>query len=245
MAASSENVEVARGADGRKWVTRRRRPMRKGNSRKRKLCRSFSPSGPKPLRMRTSPALVAHHGKLSPKCFSAYYNYGCALLRNTQSNQDSVKGATTQSDTLIPQDLDLAWKMLHVARAISEKSPGSTMKKYLSFVALTEVSVQREDLDYTLIACFKALAILEHLLEPDYRHIINLNGHIRFAFELVSKFGDAKAISMCKSLIENLKRANEALLAYKGDDPSATEVGPEKSSLAKDIEFSTDILPRC
>jgi hypothetical protein len=31
-----------------------------------------------------------------------------------------------------------------------------------------------EDIDYSLIACFKALAILEHLVDRDHRHIIDL-----------------------------------------------------------------------
>ncbi|VAI23262.1 unnamed protein product [Triticum turgidum subsp. durum] len=42
---------------------------------------------------------VAHHGKLSPKCRSAYHNYGCALLQKALSNHDSVKNTTTQSNT--------------------------------------------------------------------------------------------------------------------------------------------------
>ncbi|KAM3261062.1 hypothetical protein ACQJBY_051995 [Aegilops geniculata] len=144
---------------------------------------------------------VAHHGKLSPKCRSAYHNYGCALLQKALSSQDSVKSTTTQ-------DLDLAWKMLHVARAISEKSPGSTTEKYKLFAALARVCVEREDTNYSLIVCFKALANMEHLLEPNHRHIINQNLHIRFAFELQYKTGDAKAISLCMSRVENLKKAS-------------------------------------
>jgi hypothetical protein len=45
-----------------------------------------------------------------------------------------------------------------------------------------------------------------------------------------------------KSRIQNLKKANEALLAHKGDDASATEICLEESSLAKDIQFVTNIL---
>ncbi|KAI4985514.1 hypothetical protein ZWY2020_018144 [Hordeum vulgare] len=176
---------------------------------------------------------VAHHGKLSAKCCSAYYNYGCALLRKTQSIQDP-------EDEFWP-DLYLAWKMLHVARAISEKSPGSNMEKYKIFAALAKVSVEIGDTDYSLIACFKALAMLEHLLECDH-HIINLNLQVRFAFELESMIGDAKAISLFKSRIENLKRASEDLLADNGDDASFTEVGSEKSFPAKEIRFLTDTL---
>ncbi|XP_037436555.1 uncharacterized protein LOC119303525 [Triticum dicoccoides] len=185
---------------------------------------------------------VAHHGKLSPKCRNAYHNYGCALLQKALSNHDSVKNTTTPSNTEseIVEDLDLAWKMLHVARAISEKSPGSTNEKYKLFAALARVSVERGDTNYSLIACFKALANMEHLLEPDHRHIINQNLHIRFAFELQSKTGDAKAISLCMSRVENLKKASQALLADKGGDASATEAGSENSVPAKVIEFFTN-----
>ncbi|XP_044985343.1 uncharacterized protein LOC123452700 [Hordeum vulgare subsp. vulgare] len=181
---------------------------------------------------------VAHHGKLSPKCCSAYYNYGCALLRKTQSIQDPEDDPENE----FWPDLYLAWKMLHVARAISEKSPGSNMEKYKIFAALAKVSVEIDDTDYSLIACFKALAMLEHLLECDHHHIINLNLQVRFAFELESMIGDAKAISLFKSRIENLKRASEDLLADNGDDASFTEVGSEKSFPAKEIRFLTDTL---
>nr|BAJ94224.1 predicted protein [Hordeum vulgare subsp. vulgare] len=162
------------------------------------------------------------------------YDYGCALLRKTQSNQDP--------ENEFWPDLYLAWKMLHVARAISEKSPGSNMEKYKIFAALAKVSVEIDDTDYSLIACFKALAMLEHLLECDHHHIINLNLQVRFAFELESMIGDAKAISLFKSRIENLKRASEDLLADNGDDASFTEVGSEKSFPAKEIRFLTDTL---
>jgi hypothetical protein len=66
------------------------------------------------------------------------------------------------------------------------------------------------------------------------------NLHIRFAFELESKIGDAKAITLCKSHVEILKRANEDFLADKGDDASAS--GVSSSSLAKCIEFLTEKL---
>ncbi|KAM0865858.1 hypothetical protein ACQ4PT_042991 [Festuca glaucescens] len=210
---------------------------------------------------------VAHHGKLSPKCFSTYVKYGRALLGYTileiesASNQELVEGITMQNDARHSQeqnsngkmiviflvtylsDLDLAWRMFHVARSILEKSPGSTMEKVEILATLAEVSMQGEDIAYSLIACFKALANLEHLVEPDHRHIFDLNLQIRFAFEMESKIGDVKAISLCKSHIEGLKRANEDFLADKGDDASAaTESG--SYSLAKCIKYLTDKLLR-
>jgi len=109
------------------------------------------------------------------------------------------------------------------------------MEKVKNFAALVIVSMQGEDIDYSLIVCFKALAILEHMVEQDYRLIFDLDLQIRFAFELESKIGDAHAISLCRPRIENLKRVNEDFLADKGDDASATELG--SSFLPKYIEF--------
>uniref|UniRef100_A0ACD5Z5B9 Uncharacterized protein n=1 Tax=Avena sativa TaxID=4498 RepID=A0ACD5Z5B9_AVESA len=106
---------------------------------------------------------VSHHGKLSPKCFSTYFQYGRALACKTLLN-------TRYSS----KDLYLPWRMLHVARSILENNPGSTMEKVQIFAALVDVSMQGEDIDYSLIVCFKALAILEHLVEPDHRLIFDL-----------------------------------------------------------------------
>ncbi|XP_047086212.1 uncharacterized protein LOC124697712 [Lolium rigidum] len=184
---------------------------------------------------------VNYHGKLSPKCRDTYYRYGLALLRKAQtwsaSNEDPVEGTTWEYDF----DLNLSWKMLHFARVILEKSPDSTREKVKIFAALAEVSIQREDIEYSFIACFKSLTILAYLVEPYYHHIINLNIHKCIGFEF-PKSGDAKGISLWKSRIQNLKKANEALLAHKGDDASATEICLEESSLAKDIQFVTNIL---
>ncbi|KAI4966804.1 hypothetical protein ZWY2020_035980 [Hordeum vulgare] len=227
LASSSENVEVAQD-EYRDLLLLRSSGQAIEN-------KDFS--GAVDCQRRILKTRVAHHGKLSAKCCSAYYNYGCALLRKTQSIQDPEDDPENE----FWPDLYLAWKMLHVARAISEKSPGSNMEKYKIFAALAKVSVEIDDTDYSLIACFKALAMLEHLLECDH-HIINLNLQVRFAFELESMIGDAKAISLFKSRIENLKRASEDLLADNGDDASFTEVGSEKSFPAKEIRFLTDTL---
>ncbi|KAM0833227.1 hypothetical protein ACQ4PT_064391 [Festuca glaucescens] len=140
-------------------------------------------------------------------------------------------------------DLDLAWKMLHVARVIFEKCPGSSRDKVKILAALAKVSVQRDDTDNSFITCFKALAILANLVEPYYRHIMNFSRSIHTCLTFkFPKSGDAKAISLWKSCIQNLKRATEALLADKGDEASATAVGLEESSLAKDIQLVTNIL---
>ncbi|KAK1681062.1 hypothetical protein QYE76_041910 [Lolium multiflorum] len=81
-----------------------------------------------------------------------------------------------------------------------------------------------------------AVDFLRQSLEISPRNI-----QICFPFEF-PKSGDAKAISLFRSRIQNLERTNVAFLADNGDDASVTEVGLEGSSLAKDIQFFTNIL---
>ncbi|CAN6212965.1 unnamed protein product, partial [Urochloa humidicola] len=69
-------------------------------------------------------------------------------------------------------DLDLAWKMLDIARAIVEKSPDNTLEKVKIYSALGEVALEREDIDNSLSDYMKALAMLEQLVEPDHRRIV-------------------------------------------------------------------------
>uniref|UniRef100_A0ACD5U943 Uncharacterized protein n=1 Tax=Avena sativa TaxID=4498 RepID=A0ACD5U943_AVESA len=243
MASSSENVEAAQDEEGDRWEEVGN-GEEEGGQLEDQASQELFINGSKAFEerkfvssvdflCRSLELRVAHHGKLSPKCSDTYYRYGWALLRKAQAR------ITSNLYQLI--DLDLAWKMLHVARVILEKSPGSTREKVKIFVALAKVSMQREDIEYSFIACFKALAILERLAQPYYQHIMNLNKQICLTFEF-HKSGDAKAISLWKSRIQNLKRANEALLADKGDDASGTEVCFEESSLARDIKFVTNIL---
>ncbi|CAM0947516.1 unnamed protein product [Alopecurus aequalis] len=186
------------------------------------------------------------HGKLSPKCAYTYYIYGCTLLYRPQpdiepsSERDDVKDVMSLPGN---HDFDPAWKMLHIARTILEKCPGSSMEKVKIFSALADVkilatigraSMRLEDKDYSLGVCFKALAISEHLMEPDNYWIIKLNISICLIFELASNIGDAvmycaKAISLCNSRICNLKNA------------SAAEAGPERSPLDYEMDFLTGL----
>ncbi|KAJ6928355.1 hypothetical protein NC652_012447 [Populus alba x Populus x berolinensis] len=71
-------------------------------------------------------------------------------------------------------DLDLAWKMLDVARAIAEKHLDDTMDKVDILSALAEVALEREDIETSLSDYQKALSILERLVEPDSRHLAEL-----------------------------------------------------------------------
>ncbi|CAN6202895.1 unnamed protein product [Urochloa humidicola] len=143
-------------------------------------------------------------------------------------------------------DLDLAWKLLDIARAIVEKSPDNTLEKVKIYSALGEVALEREDIDNSLSDYMKALAMLEQLVEPDHRRIVELNFRICLVYELASKTGDAipycaKAISLCKSRIESLKNSKDTSLACK-DGESAAEGGSEKSTPEAEIEQLSGIL---
>ncbi|KAI8535458.1 hypothetical protein RHMOL_Rhmol10G0175900 [Rhododendron molle] len=106
-------------------------------------------------------------------------------------------------------DLDLAWKMLDLARAIAEKHSCDTMEKVDILSALAEVALEREDIETSLNDYLKALAILECLVEPDSRHIAELNFRICLCLEIASKAEEAlpycqKAITICNSRVQQL-----------------------------------------
>ncbi|KAL3583647.1 hypothetical protein D5086_014708 [Populus alba] len=106
-------------------------------------------------------------------------------------------------------DLDLAWKMLDVARAIAEKHPGDTMDKVDILSALAEVALEREDIETSLSDYQKSLSILERLVEPDSRHLAELNFRICLCLEIGSMPQEAipycqKAISVCKARLQRL-----------------------------------------
>jgi hypothetical protein len=56
---------------------------------------------------------------------------------------DSDKDGDEMGGDEDDSDLDLAWKMLDIARAIVEKSPDNTMEKVKILSALAEVSMER------------------------------------------------------------------------------------------------------
>jgi len=207
---------------------------------------------------------VFYCGRLSPICIMTYYKYGHALLYEAKAKiaqyQDLVEGSASRDDIGsskascsnvreddTEKDLDLAWKMLHIARAIHEKCPFIPMEGVKIFRALAEVSLEREDIDYALRCWFKALANLEHLVEPDHCQIILLNLHIFLTFKSASKIDDAvaraaKVFSLYKSRMQKHINANKTLLAVKGDSASAAEVGSEISSLDNEIELLSSIF---
>ncbi|KAL9378436.1 hypothetical protein Peur_029771 [Populus x canadensis] len=150
-------------------------------------------------------------------------------------------------------DLDLAWKMLDVARAIAEKHPGDTMDKVDILSALAEVALEREDIETSLSDYQKSLSILERLVEPDSRHLAELNFRICLCLEIGSKPQEAipycqKAISVCKArlqrLINELKSSGESATtpAISESDEGVQQLSntqADKSVTDKEAEIET------
>ncbi|ONK60328.1 uncharacterized protein A4U43_C08F17050 [Asparagus officinalis] len=90
---------------------------------------------------------------------------------NESSDSDDEESAEADEDD---SDLDLAWKMLDVARIIVEKSLEDTIEKVNIYAALGEVSLEREDFETSLTDYLKALSILERLVEPGTRRMVEL-----------------------------------------------------------------------
>ncbi|KAK1642731.1 hypothetical protein QYE76_060536 [Lolium multiflorum] len=179
---------------------------------------------------------------------------GCSIEPVLPSEKGETLNGKDQEDVNMARnevnsDLDLAWKMLDIARAIVAKSPEKTMEKVDIFCALAEVSMKREDRDTAIVYYLEALAILEHLVRPDHFRVIDLNWRICLVFELASKVGDAipycaKAISICQSRIQDLKNAKEALLANKDVSASAAEGHSGKLTPEYKISLLSRILAR-
>ncbi|OWM66320.1 NASP-related protein sim3 [Punica granatum] len=151
-------------------------------------------------------------------------------------------------------DLDLAWKMLDIARAIVEKHFGDTMEKVDILSALAEVALEREDIETSLSDYQRALSTLEKLVEQDDRQIAELNFRICLCLEIGSKPSEAipycqKAISICKSrvqrLMDEVKSSSEPV---PSSDTSVSDGGviesssgslSNKSSADKEAEIET------
>lgn len=149
-------------------------------------------------------------------------------------------------------DLDLAWKMLDVARAIVEKHPDDTMEKVDILSALAEVALEREDIESSTSDYLKALSILERLVEPDSRHIASLNFRICLCLEIGSKAQEAipycqKAMSVCKSRVQRLMdeaKSSTASVSVESDQnvqlSSSTLV--DSAAVKDEIETLTGLL---
>uniref|UniRef100_A0A6M2EH16 Tetratricopeptide SHNi-TPR domain-containing protein n=1 Tax=Populus davidiana TaxID=266767 RepID=A0A6M2EH16_9ROSI len=150
-------------------------------------------------------------------------------------------------------DLDLAWKMLDVARAIAEKHLDDTMDKVDILSALAEVALEREDIETSLSDYQKALSILERLVEPDSRHLAELNFRICLCLEIGSQPQEAipycqKAISVCKArlqrLVKELKSSTESATSSAVSEldegvQQSSNVLADKSVTDKEAEIET------
>ncbi|KAJ6366983.1 hypothetical protein OIU77_003377 [Salix suchowensis] len=175
---------------------------------------------------------VLHHGELAPECANAYYQYGRALLYKAQEEADPL-GMVPKKDSESKQndDKDVACKNVlngessttsassnvgegggfnhPEGAADDEKNPGDTMEKVDILSTLAEVALEREDIETSLNDYQKSLSILERLVEPDSRHLAELNFRICLCLEIGSKPQEAipycqKAISVCKALLQRL-----------------------------------------
>ncbi|KAF1873476.1 hypothetical protein Lal_00027514 [Lupinus albus] len=149
-------------------------------------------------------------------------------------------------------DLDLAWKMLDVARAIVEKQSGNTMEQVDILSALADVSMEREDFETSLSDYQKALSILERLVEPDDRKIADLYPcHISY-LDVGSKPEEAfaycqKAISVCKAQLQRLTNdvknfSDSTFDAAELDQDVQTSIGSESGNSIADKQAEIETL---
>ncbi|KAL0914659.1 hypothetical protein M5K25_015025 [Dendrobium thyrsiflorum] len=178
---------------------------------------------------------------------------GGSDLKNTEDENEGVEGDDEELGEADEDDsdLDLAWKMLDIARAIFEKKPEHSIEKVNVFSALGEVSMEREDIETSLNDYRKALSILEHLVEPDNRRIVELNFRICLVLELGSKVEEAipyceNAISLCKSRLERLKEASiKSKDSKEASDKAVSEldeIGKVLSSDSSNLDSEIDLL---
>ncbi|KAL5557192.1 hypothetical protein UlMin_039428 [Ulmus minor] len=150
----------------------------------------------------------------------------------SSDNEDLAEAEADEDES----DLDLAWKMLDVARAIVEKQSDDTMLKVDILSTLAEVAMEREDIETSLSDYQKALSILERLVEPDSRHLAELNFRICLCLENGSNPEEAiiycqKAISVCKARIQRLTD-----VAKSPSESTASSSAPEAD---KQVEIET------
>lgn len=167
--------------------------------------------------------------------------------QNSDESSDSDYDDDNISGDESDSDIDMAWEMLDIARALVEKSPGTTMEDVKILSALAEVCLKRDDVEDSLCYYRTALAVLERLVEHDDRRIVELNFRICSVLEVKPKIRDAirycaKSITLCKSRIQNLKNAREAMLADKEDSASAAEGGSAKYTLEDEMVCLAGIL---
>ncbi|XP_022740822.1 protein HGV2-like isoform X2 [Durio zibethinus] len=177
---------------------------------------------------------------------------GSGKEEESSDNSDTDDVAEADEEDADESDLDLAWKMLDVARAIAEKQQlGDTMEKVDILSALAEVALEREDIESSLSDYQKALSILQQLVEQDDRQIAELNFRICMCLEIGSKPKEAipycqKAISVCKSRMERLtnevKISSGSAASELGDGVQQSTNGSQTAKSIKDKEAEIKTL---
>lgn len=187
-----------------------------------------------------------HYGELAIECAFTYYKYGCALLYKAQSESDPLgevvteatepssnearetggetNGEQQEEEDLEEEesDLDMAWKMLDIARVIYEKQQSHSIEEVDTITALADISLEREDFDMCFRDYTKALEIMEGLVEPDDRGIAELCFKLCLAQQLGYKPKEAlkycqQAVSVCEARLKRLR--NEVAVARGTADP--------------------------
>ncbi|CAK7339475.1 unnamed protein product [Dovyalis caffra] len=141
-------------------------------------------------------------------------------------------------------DLDLAWKMLDVARAIAEKHPGDTMDKVDILSALAEVALEREDFETSLSDYQKALSILERLVEPDSRLLAELypfQGLDTPCFEIRTGAQSQEAIPYCQKAISLCKARLQRLINEVKSSTESSTTTSAISDLDEGVQQSSNV----
>eukprot|EP00250_Pteridium_aquilinum_P009063 c18417_g1_i1 orf=206-1804(-) len=204
-----------------------------------------------------------HYGELAFECAFTYYKYGCALLYKAQSESDplgEVKESTEHADTETAEDgkdeegeeveeeesdLDMAWKMLDIARVIYEKQESRSIEEVDVITALADVSLEREDFEMCFRDYTRALEILEGLVEQDDRGIAELCFKLSLAQQLGYKPKEAlrycqQAVSVCEARLRRLR--NEVAIAKGLVDTKGK--APICDDARKDTQSSGELLPQ-
>ncbi|XP_054823841.1 uncharacterized protein LOC129321901 [Prosopis cineraria] len=161
---------------------------------------------------------------------------------STKEDQEDDKDSDDDDDLAEgdedDSDLDLAWKMLDIARAIVEKHSSDTMEHVDILSALADVALEREDFETSLSDYKKALSILEQLVVPDDRKIADLNFRICLCLEVNSKPQEAmsycqKAACVCKERIHRLTNEikSESITTASESDKSIADKQAEIDTL--------------
>lgn len=159
------------------------------------------------------------------------------------SKDDDLSDADADEDE-DESDLDMAWKMLDIARAITDKQSTDTMEKVDILCTLAEISLEREDIETSLSDYKSALSILERLVEPDSRHTAELNFRICICLETGCQPKEAiaycqKALLICKARMERLTNEVKApSVSATSSTVSEAEEGIQQSSNVPYIDKS-------